>query len=224
MKPLPERPLLSCAELIDFINEVGILPLLRNGMNWSAQEAVDPVCDYQEPVDGGTGWPLWDWKGDIIKQTGCAYGSFINGNATFITQQFWADFCNYRRSVMPKPEPDSVEAMILEVLDRNGSMITRDLRSICGFDTPKLRSKFSKYITRLNMSCRIVTEDFVYPVDKKGKRYGWGWALHTRPERLFGADACTTSHTPEQSYQRLREHLEQLFPDSDETFFRYLLK
>ena len=74
------------------------------------------------------------------------------------------------------------------------------------------------------MGCRIVTEDFVYPVDKKGKRYGWGWSLHTRPERLFGVEACTTERTPAESYQRLRAHLEQLFPDSDETFFRYLLK
>lgn len=35
----------SCPELIDYINEVGFLPLLRMGVEgWSAEEVTDEDC------------------------------------------------------------------------------------------------------------------------------------------------------------------------------------
>ncbi|MGX8712510.1 MAG: AlkZ-related protein [bacterium] len=66
------------------------------------------------------------------------------------------------------------------------------------------------------MACRVVTEDFVYPTDRHGNRYGWGWALLTTPERLFGRDACVCSRTPEESLQRLCVHLHSLLPEASE--------
>ena len=93
-------------------------------------------------------------------------------------------------------------------------MITRDLRSACGFDGSKMRSKFDSYVTRLQMACRVVTEDFVYPTDKHGNRYGWGWALLTTPEHLFGREACQCNRTPEESRRRLMTHLRTLVPSA----------
>lgn len=98
-------------------------------------------------------------------------------------------------------EEDSIEYMILETLHDGGSMITRDLRRECGFTGKGMRGKFDSYVSRLQMECRIVTEDFVFPRDRNDKPYGWGWSLLSTPEQLFGKEACHTECKPQQSLE-----------------------
>ena len=215
----------NCGELIDYINEIGFLPLLRMRLGgWSAEEAVDEDCRYAALPDGGWEWPLWNWKGDIIQECGCAYGKFFDRKAAFISREWWPDFCNYRRSVFPYPEQGSVEDMILQTLRENDSMITRDLRKACGFTETKMRGKFDAFVSRLEMGGYIVTEDFIYPKDRHGRNYGWGWALLTTPESFLGKDSCHPDRTPEESRQRMKKHFQMLFPYSDERLLDSLLK
>ena len=216
--------ILNCAELTGFVNEIGFLPLLGMGIDgWSAEEQVDEECGYVKLPDGGWEWPLWEWKGSVIQESGCAYGKFFLGKAGFVSKTWWPDFCNWRRGRSPLIAEDSIEAMILATLKEHGSLITRELRAACGFAGTKMRGRFDSYITRLEMSCRIVTEDFVYPHDKHGKRYGWGWSLLTTPEALFGREACKADCAPEESYARLTEHFRKMLPDvSDNTIKRLL--
>ena len=220
-----QEKLHSAAELTEYIDKVGMLPLLRivPSLGWSAEEVVDDDCQYVVLPDGGWEWPLWEWKGDIIRESGCAYGKFFLGKAAFISKEWWPDFCNYRRSTHPYPPEGSIEEAIVETLKLNGSMITRDLRKACGFTEPKMRSKFDGFITRLQMGGYIVTEDFVYPHDKHGKQYGWGWSLLTTPEDLFGREACHPSRTPEESRKRLMEHFKEILPQVSEALFNRFL-
>ena len=220
-----QEKLHSAAELTEYIDKVGMLPLLRivPSLGWSAEEVVDDDCQYVVLPDGGWEWPLWEWKGDIIRESGCAYGKFFLGKAAFISKEWWPDFCNYRRSTHPYPPEGSIEEAIVETLKFNGSMITRDLRKACGFTEPKMRSKFDGFITRLQMGGYIVTEDFVYPHDKHGKQYGWGWSLLTTPEDLFGREACHPSRTPEESRKRLLEHFKEILPQASEALFNRFL-
>ena len=215
----------TCADLMAYIDEVGFLPLLRMGcQGWSAEEVVSEECRYTRLPDGGWEWPLWRWKGEIVQDSGCAYGKFFDRKAGFVSKEWWPDFCNWRRACFPAPEEGSVEGMILQTLEERGSLVTRDLRKACGFTLPKMRSKFDAFITRLEMGCYIVTEDFVYPRDRHGKEYGWGWSLLTTPEALFGREVCHPDRTPEESRARLVAHFRKLFPDADERFFAFLLR
>ena len=77
-----------------------------------------------------------------------------------------------------------------------------------------MRSRFDGYVTRLQMGCYIVTQDFVYPTDKHGKEYGWGWSLLTTPEALLGRESCTSPHTPQESYDLLANHFRKLLPEA----------
>lgn len=215
----------DCGGLIEYINEIGFLPLLRMGIpGWSAQDSVDEECHYVKLPDGGWEWPLWEWKGNIIQEGGCAYGKFFDRKAAFISREWWPDFCNWRQNVFPYPNEGSIEDMILQTLQENGSMITRDLRKACGFTGTKMRGNFDTYISRLEMGCRIVTEDFVYPKDRHGHNYGWGWSLLTTPETLFGKDGCHPGRTPEESRKRMERHFQKMFPDAGKHFFDFLLK
>ena len=212
-------------DLMELIRQIGFLPLLDSGIGgFSAMEMADDDCRYVVFPDGGWDWPLWKWKGPVVTEGNCVYGKFFSQKAGFISREWWPDFCNYRRSTHPKPEEGSIEEAILLTLQEQGCMITRELRAACGFTGPKMRSRFDGYVTRLQMGCYIVTEDFVYPRDKHGREYGWGWALLTTPEQLLGAKACQCERLPEESYQRMTAHLTQLLPQATEKQIQKLLK
>ena len=215
----------NATELMDYIQQVGFLPLLDSGIaGYSADEAVDPDCRYVLLDDGSWDWPLWEWKGPIVTESDCVYGKFFNKKAGFVSRSWWPDLYNWRRHSHPAPSPGSIEETILMTLREHGSMITRDLRRACGFTEPKMRSRFDGYVTRLQMACRIVTEDFVYPQDKHGKRYGWGWALLSTPEQLLGKEACHCDRTPEESLARMLDHLRRLLPRASEQQITRLIK
>ena len=214
----------NCPELMAYIQKVGFLPLLYSGiMGYSAEDVVDDDCRYVILPDGSWDWPLWKWKGPIVQEGDCVYGKFFAGKAGFISREWWPDFCNYRRSRHPEPAEGSIEEAILLTLAEHGSLITRELRAACGFTGPKMRSRFDGYITRLQMACRIITEDFVYPLDKHNNEYGWGWSLLTTPELLLGREACQCPHSPEESYQRLLAHFQQLLPQASDKQIRKLI-
>lgn len=215
----------SDVDLMEMIQQVGFLPLLYSGIaGFSAEDVVDEDCRYVVFPDGGWDWPLWKWKGPIITEGNCVYGKFFNKKAGFISKEWWPDFCNYRRHKYPVPKEGSIEEAILMTLREQGSLITRQLRSACGFNGTKMRGKFDAYVTRLQMGCHIITEDFVYPKDKHNREYGWGWSLLTTPELLLGKEMCSCGRTPEESLERLFHHLKQLLPEASDTQLLNLLK
>ena len=213
------------AQLIELIQEIGFLPLLDSGISgYSAEEMVSDECRYSPLPDGGWEWLLWKWKGSILTEGSTVYGKFFAGKAGFVSRKWWPDFCNYRRSIHPQPAAGTIEEAILFTLNAQGSLITRDLRAACGFTGSNMRSKFDGYITRLQMACRIVTEDFVYPIDRRGHEYGWGWSLLTTPEQLYGLDSCKCDCSPNESFERIFAHLKKVLPKASEKQITRLLK
>ena len=215
----------TAAQLMELIQRVGFLPLLDSGIRgFSAEDVVAEDCRYVTLPDGGWDWPMWKWKGEIVSEGNCVYGKFFASKAGYISREWWPDFCNYRRSKHPAPEEGSIEEAILATLRMHGCLITRQLRAACGFTGPKIRSKFDAYITRLQMGCHIVTQDFVYPTDRHGKPYGWGWSLLTTPEALYGKGACLCQHAPEESFNRMLDHLRTILPEATEEQLVRLVK
>jgi hypothetical protein len=221
---LERRQVSSAGELIDLIHELGFLPLLRSEIpGFSAEQMVDEDCSYVVLPDGGWDWPLWKWKGSVITDGGCVYGKFFGSKAGFIAMEWWPHFMNWRQSLNAPIEEGSVEEAILATLQAHGSLITRELRAACGFTGPKMRSRFDAYVTRLQMQCRIVTEDFVYPRDRHNREYGWGWSLLTTPEHLYGREACSCPCTPQESFAKMLNHLHQVLPQATDAHLHRLL-
>ncbi len=223
---LETAPLIhSCPELAALVQKVGFLPLLESGIQgYAAESLMAEECRFTQFEDGSWEWPLWQWKGSVVREGNCAYGKFFAGKAGFVSSEWWPDFCNWRRSTHPVPQEGSIEDAILTTLRENGSMITRQLRAACDFTGKNMRSKFDGYVGRLQMGCYIVTEDFVYPTDKHGREYGFGWSLLTTPEVLFGREACLCDRTPAESYQRMTRFLHELLPSATEKQIAKLLK
>ena len=87
-----------------------------------------------------------------------------------------------------------------------------------------MRSRFDAYLTRLEMGGYIVTEDFIYPLDRHGREYGWGWSLLTTPERLFGRKACHPDRSPQESRERMLTQFQKILPHESEKTYAALLK
>ncbi len=219
------RQIHSCPELIECIQRVGFLPLLESGIRgFAAESLMAEECRFTQFDDGSWEWPLWQWKGEAVREGNCVYGKFFAGKAGFVSREWWPDLCNWRRSRSPQPQEGTIEDSILATLREHGSLITRELRAACDFTGKNMRSRFDAYVTRLQGACRIVTEDFVYPIDRHGREYGFGWALLTTPERLLGNEACRCTRSSEESFQRMIDHLSRLLPAAAERQITRLLK
>ncbi len=79
-------------DLIEAVHRVGFLPLFRNSLpGFSVEDHVDPSVWFTDEPG------VWEWKGPVIQEAGCAYGKFFENKAAFISAEWFPDFANYRR-------------------------------------------------------------------------------------------------------------------------------
>lgn len=226
--------------------EIGFLPFFHNSVKgFSIQEMVDPRLWFSDEEGP------WEWKGPVIRNMNCAYGKLFNGKAGYVSLEWLPDFANYRRAFRPVDSvvsdfPSGVtEKMILEAVRAHESLLSKELKDLCGLTVSRRRKTFDLIdaiepvpavkrnrrgglepaLTRLQMSTRIVIADFEYSISRSGESYGWGIARYTTPEALYGDDflsACE-GRTPEESYDRIMTHLRSVFPAVTDRSLRKLI-
>ena len=220
-------------QLEHLIQKWGFLPFFKNTIpSFSIEELTPPQLLFGDDMDQGP----WQWKGPIISHWETAYGKFFATKAGYVSLDWLPDLMNWRRSTFPleKESPDARH--ILEVLRENESMISKQLKVASGFnlsrkrkrfdpssplvpqDNPKNGTAFDALIAHLQMGTYVCIADFEYLVSKKGEPYGWGVARYCTPEAMYEIDytQCVDGRTPEQSRQRIFEHIHTLFTDVSE--------
>ena len=216
-------------DLIKAINKFGFLPFFANAVDgFSVEEHIAPEHWYTA-VSGQ--WDAWEWKGSIIRKTGCAYGKFFNRKAVYISKEWFPDFANYRRDGydFDARYDDGLagyaDKVLFELVDNNAPIISKKLKKSGDYRKGGVKG-FDTIITRLQEQCYVLTSDFVYMTDKYGKRYGWGVAEYSTPEKFMGADFTENVYKrePEQSYRMILEHLKKVLPQASESEIKRLLK
>lgn len=210
----------SKSDLISVIKEYGFLPFFENSIEgFSIEEHIAPECWYHNTTGE---WQAWEWKGPVIRETGCAYGKFFEKKACYISPEWFPDFANFRREgydfdarfddgLVPYKD-----RRLFELIDKNAPILSKKLKTIGDYKKGGNKG-FDTIITRLQAQSYVVISDFVYMLDKRGNPYGWGVAQYSTPEKFMGEDFKRTvySRTPEQSYERLLEHFSKMFPNTD---------
>lgn len=191
--------------------EWGFLPFFRNRIEgFSIAEHIDPALWFTD-AEGP-----WEWKGPIIKSTGCAYGKFAGGKAVYVSKERFYDFANLRRDgydLDSRYEEGILPAKDYAVYSAlKPPMLSKDLKAACGI------KGFDTVINRLQAQCYVLISDFVYMRDKNGNKYGWGVAEYSTPEAVYGDGFAEKaySRTPEESFERLFAHLRSVLPRADE--------
>ena len=215
-------------DLVDAVETFGILPFFRNEIpGFSIEEHAAPGTWYAESEDF---WPIWEWKGPVIRATGCAYGKFFAKKAAFVSRERFLDLANYRRDGydFDARYDDGLasrkDKFLYDLVEANGPVLSKALKTM-GEYRKGGRTGFETSLTRLQEQCYVLTSDFVYMLDRYGRPYGWGVAEYATPEQFMGETFTQNvySNSPEESYGRLLTHLGELLPEADETALRRFL-
>ena len=216
-------------DLLEAIERFGFLPFFAGSIpGFSLEEHAAADVWYSAADDT---WKAWDWKGPVIRESRCAYGKFFENKAVFISREWFPDFANYRRDGYDFDArfDDGLASFrdreLFELVDANAPVLSRELKRIGNYRKGGKKG-FETSITRLQAQGYVLISDFVYAADKLGQPYGWGVAEYSTPERFFGGDFCSRVYrrTPEESYERLFQHLQALFPDADDAVICKVLK
>jgi len=219
----------SKEKLIETIEKYGFLPFFENSIEgFSVEEHVTWDCWYHS---GDGSWPAWEWKGPVIRETGCGYGKFFEKKACYVSPEWFPDFANYRRDgydfdarwddgLAPLRDKE-----LFDLVDANAPILSKELKALGNYRKGGVKG-FDTTMNRLQAQCYVVISDFVYMTDKHGNPYGWGVAEYATPECFMGERFSENIYrrTPEESYQRIFDHFKALFPDAEETAIKRFLK
>lgn len=215
---LPDFTIESKADLIDVVREYGFFPFFENSLpGFSIEEHIAPHLWFGEEEGP------WEWKGPVIRETGCAYGKFFEKKACYVSPEWFPDFANYRRDGydFDARYDDGLaeyrDKTLYELIDGAAPVLSKRLKQLGNYRKGGNKG-FDTVINRLQAQCYVVISDFVYMKDKYGAPYGWGVAEYSTPEKLFGErfTARVYDKSPEESYERLLAHFSKLFPEVGE--------
>lgn len=215
----------SKTDIIEAVERFGFLPLFSNSIQgFSIEEHVSPRVWF------GTEDGVWEWKGPVIREAGCAYGKFFENKAAFISRKWFAHFANYRRDGYDfdaKFEDGLASFRDLELfnlINDNTPALSKDLKKKGNYGKSGKKG-FETIITRLQHQGYILISDFVYETDRSGNPYGWGVAEYSTPEKMWSMGFRDEAYSvePEESYELLVEHFRNILPEiSDEKIRRFL--
>lgn len=216
------EPIRSFSDMERLIQTFGFLPFFSNEIpGFSLEDHTPPALWYNGSKDGRDDWPVWDWKGPIANSGACMYGKLFRKKAGFVSKKWLSDFLNVRRNGLTFDEACDEglifykDKALYDAVHRFGSILTPHLKYECGYRKGG-NTGFETVVTRLQMQTWLCISDFVYRTDKTGREYGWGVALYTTPESLFGEDALFCPRTPSESRERILAHLSSLLPQASE--------
>ncbi|MBO6215750.1 MAG: hypothetical protein J6N76_09535 [Lachnospiraceae bacterium] len=221
----------SIEGMMEAIEELGFVPFFANEIEgFSIEEHIADGCWYNEADDGF--WPVWEWKGPIIREMKCAYGKFLRNKAMYISSKWFPDFANFRRNGydLDARYDDGLlsfyDKELYDLLDANAPVMSKELKKIGGYGGKNGRKGFDTMITRLQKQCYVVISDFRYQTDKQGNEYGWGVAEYSTPERFMGKKFgnLVYKRTPEESYSRVLKHIKQILPDAGQDRIEKILR
>ncbi len=206
-------------DIVSLVRQTGFLPFFAGGVpGLSVEENCPPDLWFADDADGP-----WEWKGPAARGGRCVYGKFFRGRAGFVSREWLPDFCNWRRlgydfdarwddGLAPYKDKELYDAIA-----SRGPLTTKRLKSLCGFRKGG-KGGFETAVTRLQTQTYVVIADFVYRTDRRGRPYGWGEALYSTPEALFGREEVTSAYarTPEESRRRVVSFLKDALPGADE--------
>lgn len=221
-------------DLIAAVREYGILPYFATSIpGFSLEEHCSPWVLFNDTEEN-----TWEWKGPVIRETGCAYGKFFEKKAAYVRRDLFLDLANYRRDGydFDARYDDGLakfqDKQLYDLIDENAPVLSKVLRQSGGYaysgrwQKTEGKKGFDTTVTRLQEQCYVIISDFVYTTDKKGNRRGWGVAEYTTPEKFMGAafSEQVYQRSPQESYARLLEHLARLFPRAAEKDLKRFLK
>ena len=224
-------------ELVNWINEIGFLPLFGNEVEgFSAEEHTSP--DYW--WSGNRKEDPWEWREIIAASGQVAYGKFFGNKAGFISLEWLPYFVNCRRAgydfdaryddgLASRREKKIMDFFLGEdeegdTIFKKDRILTTELKKLAGFGKEGEKN-FPGIITGLQMQTYLVISDFKRRKNKRGEEYGMAVSILLPPEAIWGYERVTATYSekPKKSWNRIFEHVKELYPAaSDKDIIRLI--
>lgn len=225
------EPIESMADLAERVQWLGFFPMFSCGIpGFSVYENTPGF--WSDDEDGP-----WEWKGPMIQNGDVGYGKFFNRKAGYVSLEYWPDFLNYRRTkhLAPNDDAAAMDDIVLQTIETERTATIKELRQLLGLDRRRRQPgdlvveteidgkiNLDTNLTRLMMEGRVCIADFVYNIDRRGNKYGWGVAKYTTPELLYG-HGIQADCSPQESYGRMLSHLHDILKGPSEAQIKKLL-
>ena len=216
-------------ELINYVDQVGFLPLFANEVpGFSAEEHVSDLFWWS----GDPEQDPWEWREILARSGEVCYGKFFNRKAGFISRKWFPVFANYRRDgydfdARYEDELASHRSKkIVDLFETEEELYSFEVKKKAGFGKEGEKN-FDGVITDLQMQGYIIIRDFRRRTRKKdGQAYGWPISVYTTPERLLGYDALARAYReePELSRQRVYQRILEEYPWAAQEQIRKVMK
>ena len=214
-------------ELINWINEIGFLPLFRNEVPgfsveehtaaagwWTGDEERDP----------------WQWRQIIARSGQVAYGKFFGRKAGFVSKAWFPHFANGRRdgydfdSRWDEGLAGIRQKRIMDQFEQKDQLFSFQLKQLAGFGKGGEKN-FEGTVTDLQMQCYLLIRDFRQRTNRQGLPYGWPISVYATPETLWGYAHITSAYSvdPNESKALIRQQLEKCFPEVREAQWKAVL-
>lgn len=213
-------------ELIEYINEVGFLPLFKNGIEGFSVE---------ERTESGYWWTgneekdPWEWRRIIARSGKVAYGKFFDGKAGFISKEWLPFFVNYRRdgydfdALWDDEKASFRQKKIMDLFDDAAELYSYEIKAAAGFAKGGEKN-FEGTLTALQNELYLCVRDFRQRLNKSGEPYGWAIAVYCKPEHLWGYEHIASAYTEEPSVsgKRIKDRIKALYPSATDVQMKKL--
>lgn len=215
----PDR-IKSWKEAIDWINQIGFLPLFKNDIpGFSLEERTSDLFWWS----GDPEQDPWEWRELIAHSGQVAYGKFFDNKAGFISREWFPHFANYRRdgydfdSRWDEQLASIRSKRIMDQFNEKDELFSNELKKLAGFGKDGLKN-FDGTVTALQMQGYLIIRDFRRRINKKGLEYGWPLSVYTTPENLWGYEHISSAYhlDPQESRERIFQHIRSRFPTAHE--------
>lgn len=149
-------------ELINYVEEVGFLPLFKNEIpGFSAEERTVPDYWWSDDVNKDP----WKWREVLARSRKVTYGKFFNKKAGFISLKWLPYFVNSRRDgydfdALWDDEKASLRQKKIMDLFTNGEVLySSEVKQKAGFGKGGEKN-FDGVITELQMKMYLCVSDF----------------------------------------------------------------
>ncbi|MCR5415770.1 MAG: hypothetical protein K6E79_03110 [Pseudobutyrivibrio sp.] len=206
-------------DAINYINDVGFLPLFKNEIpGFSLEERTVP--DYW--WSGDVQHDPWEWREIIARRGDIAYGKFFNKKAGFISKEWLPYFANWRRdgydfdALWEDGKASMRQKKIMDLFTEeliDEELYSNEIKQRAGFGKGGEKG-FDGIITGLQMQMYLCVRDFRQRKNKKGEDYGWPIAIYCTPEHLFGYEYTRSvyAENPATSARRIADYISSVYP------------
>lgn len=204
-------------ELMEYIDEIGFLPLFKNDIpGFSVEERTVPDGWWT----GDVAHDPWEWRAVVARSGRFAYGKFFDKKAGFISKKWFPCFANARRdgydfdALWDDAKAPARQKKIMDLFtEEDTELFSFEVKQRAGFGKGGEKN-FDGIVTALQMETYLTVRDFRQKRNKAGESYGWAIAVYARPEKLWGYDYVTSAYheKPEESAERIAAYMREAYP------------